>query len=99
MLEAILESDHTAARDLTLLVVRGPFEGLDVVEVELGGQGLVDDLDGSDDVVVGGVAVLLLDLLEHSKSLCRTWVHCLPLRRVHALARVVKSVLRARDTV
>lgn len=97
--ETILNDDDTALRVLALLVVSVPLESLNLVKIELGSQRLVDKLDTGNDVVIGRVAVLALNLLEYGQSQGGTWVDRLPLRSWHPLTRVVKAILRARRTV
>ena len=99
VLETILNDSDTAGRVGSLLVESVALVRLDLVKVELARQGFVDELDTSNDIVVGRGSVLGLDLVQDGEGLGSTRVDRLPLGRCHALAGVVKAVLRAWDTV
>jgi len=68
VLETVLDDDNAGLRVLALLVVAVVLESPDIVIVELRDQRLVDKLDTGNDIVVGRVAILALNLVEDGES-------------------------------
>lgn len=98
VLESVVEHENSRLGDNTLVAV-----GIAVVLAgDIGVEGrvkrLVEGFDRSNDVVVFGSGVLLLDLLEDSKGAIDS-VTLLPARFGDLVARIVETILRARCTV
>lgn len=98
VLEAVLDNDNTRLADRALLSKAISLELLDGVQVQVGSERLVQQLNTHDDIVILGIAVLLLDRVQDIQG-ALNGVASGPIDLVASSSRVVEAVLRARCAV